>query len=62
MIFLTSMLQYISPSIQLLLGVWLYHEPFSAVRQIGFAAIWAGLAVYTLEGLWRTWGKAIPTA
>lgn len=59
---LLGLLQYISPSIQLLLGVWLYHEPFSAVRQIGFAAIWAGLAVYSLEGLWRTWAKPVPAA
>lgn len=59
---LLGLLQYISPSLQLLLGVWLYHEPFSAVRQIGFAAIWAGLAVYTLEGLWRTWARSATAA
>lgn len=46
-----GLLQYISPSIQLLLGVWLYHEAFSAGRLIGFATIWAGLIVYSAEGL-----------
>lgn len=46
-----GLLQYISPSIQLLLGVWLYHEPFSIERLIGFAAIWLGLIVYSAEGL-----------
>ncbi len=59
---LMGLLQYISPSIQLLLGVWLYHEPFSAVRQVGFAAIWAGLALYSLDGLWRTWANKSPRA
>lgn len=59
---LLGLLQYISPSLQLLLGVWLYHEPFGAVRQIGFAAIWAGLAVYSLEGLWRTWVQSAKAA
>ena len=46
-----GLLQYISPSIQLLLGVWLYHEAFSAGRLIGFAVIWTGLLVYSAEGL-----------
>lgn len=57
-----GLLQYISPSLQLLLGVWLYHESFSAARQIGFAVIWAGLAVYSLEGVWQTWAKSAQTA
>ena len=48
-----GILQYISPTIQLLLGVWIYHEPFSASRQIGFALIWSALMIYTAEGLWR---------
>ena len=48
-----GLLQYISPSIQFALGVWVYREPFDAGRWVGFAVIWAGLAVYTLDGLWR---------
>ncbi len=50
---LVGVLQYIGPSIQLLLGVWLYHEPFGSDRLLGFALIWSGLAVYSAEGLWR---------
>lgn len=46
-----GLLQYISPSLQLLLGVWLYHEPFSTGRLIGFATIWVGLIMYSAEGL-----------
>ncbi|WP_136414292.1 EamA family transporter RarD [Herbaspirillum sp. ST 5-3] len=52
---LLGLLQYIGPTLQLLLGVWLYHEPFGGVRLVGFAMIWSALAVYSLEGLWRNW-------
>lgn len=48
-----GILQYLSPSIQFGLGVWLYHEPFDHVRFMGFIAIWTALAIYTLEGVYR---------
>lgn len=48
-----GLLQYIGPSIQLMLGVWLYGEPFGGARALGFALIWAGLAVYSGESVWR---------
>jgi chloramphenicol-sensitive protein RarD len=50
-----GLLQYIGPSIQLLLGIWLYHEPFGGNRLIGFALIWAGLFVYSVQGIWHSW-------
>jgi len=49
-----GLLQYISPSIQLLLGLILYNEAFSADRLIGFMAIWAGLLLYSGEGLFNS--------
>lgn len=52
---LLGLLQYIGPTMQLLLGVWLYGEPFGGARLAGFALIWAALAVYSLEGLWQAW-------
>jgi chloramphenicol-sensitive protein RarD len=52
---LLGLLQYIGPSLQLLLGVLLYHEPFGGARLAGFALIWAALVLYTAEGLWRGW-------
>lgn len=52
---LLGLLQYIGPTLQLLLGVWLYHEPFGGARLAGFALIWCALAVYSLEGLWQNW-------
>ena len=59
---LVGLLQYIGPSIQLLLGVWLYHEPFAGTKLIGFAMIWLGLAVYSGEALLRGWRLRINTA
>jgi chloramphenicol-sensitive protein RarD len=50
-----GLLQYSTPSLQLLLAIWLYHEPFGQARAIGFALIWGALAVYSLEGLWQGW-------
>jgi chloramphenicol-sensitive protein RarD len=48
-----GLLQYISPTIQFLLGVWLFHEAFTAERLVGFLLIWSALALYAAEGLWR---------
>ena len=47
-----GILQYIAPSLQLALGVWLFHEAFDVSRLAGFVLIWAALLVYTLEGWW----------
>jgi chloramphenicol-sensitive protein RarD len=58
-----GLLQYIGPSLQLLIGVALYHEPFSGSRLLGFVVIWSALAIYSLEGLWWTRsGKACELA
>ncbi|MDO8543679.1 MAG: EamA family transporter RarD [Opitutaceae bacterium] len=48
-----GLLQYIAPSVQLVLGIWMYHEPFSRQRSISFGFIWAGLALYTADNLLR---------
>ncbi|MFT5193730.1 MAG: chloramphenicol-sensitive protein RarD [Cellvibrionaceae bacterium] len=48
---MVGMMQYIAPTLQLLLGIFLYHEAFPAERLIGFAFIWLALIVFTSEGL-----------
>lgn len=48
-----GMIQYIGPTLQFLLGVWLFQEAFSADRMVGFVLIWSALALYAGEGLWR---------
>jgi chloramphenicol-sensitive protein RarD len=49
---LTTMgvLQYINPTMQFLLGVVIFREPFDQHRLIGFCAVWAGLILYGVEG------------
>lgn len=47
-----GLLQYIGPSMQLLLGVFVFGEVFGLVQAVGFGLIWLGLLVYALEG-WR---------
>jgi chloramphenicol-sensitive protein RarD len=49
-----GLLQYMSPTIQLALGVWVFHEPFDRSRLLGFGFIWAGLALYSVDGLRRS--------
>jgi len=52
-----GLLQYIGPTLQFLVGVLVLREPFAASQLVGFAIIWAGLAVFAVTGL-RTAGKA----
>jgi chloramphenicol-sensitive protein RarD len=46
-----GLLQYLAPTLQFLLGVWLFHEAFTADRLVGFVLIWAALALFAAEGL-----------
>ena len=48
-----GLLMYIAPSLQLLTGVFLYHEPFTGARAFGFGLIWLALLIYAGDGLWR---------
>jgi chloramphenicol-sensitive protein RarD len=48
-----GLLQYLSPTLQFLLGVWLFKEAFSADRLVGFVLIWSALALFAGEGLLR---------
>ncbi|MCP3772922.1 EamA family transporter RarD [Paenibacillus sp. MZ04-78.2] len=44
-------LQYLAPTISLILGVALYDEPFTTVHLIGFCLIWSALLLFTLSSL-----------
>lgn len=41
--------QYLSPSLSLLLGIFLYHEPFNVVQITGFSVIWISLVLFTIS-------------
>ena len=47
-----GLLQYIGPSIGFMLGIWVFREPFSSARFVGFGFIWAALVIYSADG-WR---------
>ena len=45
--------QYIAPSGNLLIAIWIFEEPFTGVEALTFAFIWLALIIYTAE-IWRT--------
>lgn len=45
-----GVLQYLAPTLQFLLGVLLYREPFSPLQAVGFGIVWVALIIYGLEG------------
>ena len=49
-----GLLQYIAPTMQLLLGIWIFHENFTPQRMTGFIIIWSALVLYASEGLWMS--------
>jgi chloramphenicol-sensitive protein RarD len=44
-----GVLQYIAPTLQFLIGVFLYHEPFDQSRLIGFSLVWLALILFWVE-------------
>jgi chloramphenicol-sensitive protein RarD len=44
-------LQYLAPSIQFLLAVFLFGEKFRPEQQVGFACTWAALLLFTADSL-----------
>ena len=49
-----GMFQYLGPTIQLLLGVFLYHEAFGLQQLIPFSLIWMALLIYSLDQLYSS--------
>ena len=48
-----GVLQYIAPTLQFLLGVFVFREVVSAHTLVGFGAVWAALALFAGEALVR---------
>ena len=46
-----GLLQYVGPTIQLLLGLFLFNEPLTEAHKIAFPLIWAALALYSWSAL-----------
>ena len=59
-----GLLQYITPTVQFLLGVLYFDEHMPPARWIGFGLVWAALAVLTTDALRRRRGPVpvvVPT-
>lgn len=48
-----GLMQYIAPTLQFLIGIWVFAEPFSRDRAIGFVIIWIALLVFVADSLRR---------
>ena len=46
-----GILQYLAPTLQFLIGVFIYGEVFSRTQLVGFSFIWVALIVYTGESI-----------
>lgn len=47
---MVGILQYIAPTLQFLIGVLIYKEPFSQAQAVGFGTVWLALALFAAEG------------
>ncbi len=59
---LLGIIQYIAPTLQFLLGVLVFKEPFSHSQLIGFGIVWAALVLFWGEGLWTRSRTRVRTA
>ena len=46
-----GLMQYLTPTVQFLLGILFFHEPMPAMRWVGFGLIWLSLVLFTAESL-----------
>ncbi len=53
-----GMLQYLSPTIQLLIGVFILGESFTPVHAIGFGCVWGAIALYSSKHFLARTGTA----
>lgn len=52
-----GLMQYLAPTINLLLGVFVYKEAFPQARFIGFSMVWGALAIFMAENLLQRYKK-----
>jgi chloramphenicol-sensitive protein RarD len=45
-----GILQYLAPTLQFLLGVLAYHEPFTRTHLVGYGLVWLALLIFWVEG------------
>ena len=52
-----GIIQYLAPTLQLCIGIFIYNESFPQEQMIGFTLVWSALAIYGLEGMMRQLGR-----
>ena len=61
-----GLLQYLNPTMQFAIAVFLFGEPFTRWHAVAFGCIWASLVIYTVDALsrsrddWRARGAVTP--
>ena len=52
---LSGILMYVNPTLQLLIGVFLYQEPFTQAQAVTFVFVWAAVLIFIADSLrgWR---------
>lgn len=48
---MVGIMQYIAPTLQFLLGVYVYNETFTTTKLIGFSMVWIALIIFWAEGV-----------
>ncbi len=58
---MAGILQYITPTLQFLIGVLIFKESFPPTQAIGFGLVWLAVIIFTSENLWaRRQAASIP--
>lgn len=52
-----GMIQYLTPTVQMIWAVAVKHEQLSSVRWAGFVIIWVAVAIYVVDTLRTAWLK-----
>ena len=61
-LWVVGLLQYIAPTLQFIIGVFIYKEPFSYNQLIGFGIVWIALIIFLVENYLATRASAEPLA
>ena len=55
-----GLIQYLGPSMALVIGIFMYNEPFDLYKLLGFVLIWIGLVFFTFSEIKGTSKKELP--
>lgn len=56
-LFMLGLMQYLAPSLHFLMAVYVWNEPLDQTKLLGFAMIWAALAIFTVDS-WKRYRRA----